>query len=57
MSDMRPRKTLAQCDDCDAVIPVVVRQTGKVKPLGTGGDCITDNHTYRLDGKPVSAAP
>lgn len=54
MTDTMDTTTLVQCDDCQTVTPVIVRSTGDLHPLGTGGDCITGTHAFSLRGKTVS---
>lgn len=53
MIDAMDVTTLVQCDDCDAVIPVIVRATGELQPLGTGGDCLIGHHSFTLRGRRI----
>lgn len=39
-------KTLVECDDCGAVIPLIVRETGELSPVGTGGTCRSGTHSF-----------
>lgn len=46
--------TLVQCDDCCAVIPIVVRATGERRPMGTGGECPVGEHAFRFRGERIT---
>lgn len=50
-----PQKLLVGCDHCDAVIPVVIRKTGEISPVGTGGVCPSESHTFTIRGQTISA--
>lgn len=54
MAINRSQKLLVECDECDTVIPVVVRDTGGISPLGTGGMCPCGSHTFTIRGQTIS---
>lgn len=54
MATNRSQKFLAECDECDTVIPVVVRETGEIALVGTGGVCPCGYHTFTIRGQTVS---
>lgn len=46
-------KTLVECDDCDVVIPVIVRETGEISPIGTGGTCRSGTHSFDIQSTKI----
>lgn len=53
MANDAETKTLVQCDHCDAVIPVIVRNTGERDPVGTGGECVFGDHAFTFRGERI----
>lgn len=51
---MSDQTLLVECDHCETVIPVVVRETGKPAPIGTGGGCPCGSHAFTVDDDPIS---